>query len=251
MRTQLELLDTFGVIATNLDALELLKSIKNIVFNFQSQKYKPQALHEAKRRFYVLSQDRNMTVQVFLERYQNNIDVIEHCGGSIGVEPILVENILTELGLTMSTASTVEATAAGNVAQESYLASAFLLASDRTRYGKLLEDLENDYLQGRDNYPKTLTGAYNLLVNWKQNPNHFLRFTGPSNDGVAFTNTDGSKEEGSGVALATDGKNATKESTLTLTRSSATSATSVTRWGTMHPIVPKQGQRQNKQAPSC
>jgi hypothetical protein len=44
------------------------------------------------------------------------------------------------------------------------MACAFLVGSDRDRYGKLVEDLENDHIQGSDKYPKTLTDAYSLLV---------------------------------------------------------------------------------------
>jgi hypothetical protein len=38
---------------------------------------------------------------------------------------------------------------------------------DRTRYGKLIEEIEKDYLKGHDNYPKTAMEVYNLLVNYK------------------------------------------------------------------------------------
>ena len=55
-------------------------------------------------------------------------------------------------------------------AQQLYLATAFILGADRNKYGQLIENLENDYLQGQNNYPQTLTGAYNLLTNWKQDP---------------------------------------------------------------------------------
>ena len=72
-------------------------------------------------------------------------------------------------------------------------ATAFLLGSDRTRYGKLIEDLENDYLQGSNNYPKTVIAAYNLLTNWKQDIRH--GWHAPTADGVAFA-TDGKKSTG-------------------------------------------------------
>jgi hypothetical protein len=39
--------------------------------------------------------------------------------------------------------------------------------ADRSRYGKLIEEVENDFLKGRDDYPKTPTDAYNLLVNYR------------------------------------------------------------------------------------
>ena len=73
------------------------------------------------------------------------------------------------------------------------------MGSDRTRYGKLIEDLENEHTQGVNKYPHTLTTAYSLLVHWKQNPKNLTRMLGSNNDGVAFTMTgdeENEKEEG-------------------------------------------------------
>jgi hypothetical protein len=50
-------------------------------------------------------------------------------------------------------------------ATEQYYRVAFLLGSNRVRYGKLIEDLENSHLKGQNNYPKTVQDAYTLLVN--------------------------------------------------------------------------------------
>jgi hypothetical protein len=52
----------------------------------------------------------------------------------------------------------------------------------------MLEDLENDFIQGTDNYPVTLKQAYSLLVHWKQDPKNIMRIVGGVSDGVAFTN---------------------------------------------------------------
>jgi hypothetical protein len=57
-------------------------------------------------------------------------------------------------------AATDELNAARDGAIEEYLAIAFLMGADRNRYGKLIEDLENAFTQGQDNYPRTVTGAY-------------------------------------------------------------------------------------------
>jgi hypothetical protein len=74
------------------------------------------------------------------------------------------------------------------MAQELYLAAAFILGSDQNRCGKLLKDLENDYTRGQDNFPKTVTAAYSRLTNWKQNPRNVMRVTNSENDGVSFAN---------------------------------------------------------------
>jgi len=42
----------------------------------------------------------------------------------------------------------------------------YVLRSDKTRYKKLLNDLKSSANRGRDDYPKTLTSAFDLLVNF-------------------------------------------------------------------------------------
>ena len=60
----------------------------------------------------------------------------------------------------------------------------FLSGLNRGRYGVLLNYLHNAFQMGCDAYPKTLTAAYYLAINWKGDTE------GPSvapNDGVVFT----------------------------------------------------------------
>ena len=52
MKSKIEALETCEVFFADDGRVELLKAIKGICFNFKSKKYLPQALHEAKRRFY-------------------------------------------------------------------------------------------------------------------------------------------------------------------------------------------------------
>ena len=68
-------------------------------------------------------------------------------------------------------------------AREIYLACAFVISSDLRRYGCLIEELENDYTKGNDNYPRNMAKAYQLLNKYKQwNPIATL----PESLGVAF-----------------------------------------------------------------
>jgi hypothetical protein len=57
----------------------------------------------------------------------------------------------------------VEKTAAGIISQYPGMRF-FLLSSDRSRYGRLIEDLENNYIQGQDNNPKTLASIQSHVV---------------------------------------------------------------------------------------
>ena len=57
--------------------------------------------------------------------------------------------------------------------------------ADRARYDRLVENMENDFL-GQNNYSKTVSRAYHLLTNWKQDPRHTLCEVGAVGDGVSF-----------------------------------------------------------------
>jgi hypothetical protein len=150
---------------------------------------------------------------VYLDRFQNCVDVLEHCGGAIGPDPALVEQILQRDGNTTATAATDELTAAKEGAIEEYLAMVFLLGADRNRYGKLVEDLENAFTQGNDNYPRSVTGAYAMLMTWKQR--NIVHVLGSGSEGVSFTNVEGSDSDDEnnteeGIALTNDGKKPAK-----------------------------------------
>jgi hypothetical protein len=165
MRQRLEAMIEFRRLSSDRDGLELIMAIKDLIFKFQSQKFLPQALHKSARRFYSCRQGKQMTTQAYLELFQNTVDVIQHSGGAIGNHPGIVDMIMSRRGLTAALTSDAEKAEVANEAQDEYLAVAILLHADRTRYSSMLQDYENDFLQGQDNYPKTITAAYNVLTN--------------------------------------------------------------------------------------
>ena len=61
-----------------------------------------------------------------------------------------------------------------------------------------------------DSYAKTVTAAYNLLTNWKQDPRNMMRAIGPVHDGLSFTNFTSTEED---RALATQSKRVAKDKT--------------------------------------
>jgi GTPase Era involved in 16S rRNA processing len=68
--------------------------------------------------------------------------------------PGLMNMILEAKKIDPDTATKQHIASALKESQEKYLAVAFLLGSDRNQYGKLIENLENDFTQGQDIYPR-------------------------------------------------------------------------------------------------
>jgi hypothetical protein len=48
--------------------------------------------------------------------------------------------------------------------KEEFLAMCFFIRADERRYGDLHEDLKKGVFRGRDEYPKTISDAYQLLL---------------------------------------------------------------------------------------
>jgi hypothetical protein len=186
MRQKVEVLDAFDKLAASNDGIALLKTIKNTAFSFETQKNSWQASHEAIRHFYMVSQGKHMTMQDYLKHFQNMVDVIDHTGGVVGKLPGLEDKLLLIKGKTLAQMMIEEKATLPLKSQERYLAMAFMLSADRSRYGRLLEEMENEYLKGTDNWPTTVTGAYHLLTNYHQDPRNMMRMGAA--DGVAFAN---------------------------------------------------------------
>ena len=203
MKAKVESMSDYQGASLYNNGVELLKIIRSVCFNFASQKYLPQAVHEAKRRFYLQSQGKYMNAQDYLEQFTNHVDVLTHVGAVIGPDTTIVES-LAGIDSTTKKLNTITDVHRAE-ARELYLAVSFLLGADRARYGKLIEDLENNFLQGQHLFPKTINDAYTLLANWKQDPRNAMRMGGGGNEGVVFTNN-GEEPENAETVLANVGK---------------------------------------------
>jgi hypothetical protein len=142
----------------------------------QIQKYVPLAVYKSKQQFYLCQELRNQSTQLYFDHFQNQVAVISHIGGVIGNDPILLTKATEEVGKLGEPANEDD----NQRAQDIFLAVTFLHGADRNCFGKLLEDLENDYLQGHNGYPKTLSGTYTLLTTWK------YKTRNDTNDPMAF-----------------------------------------------------------------
>jgi len=177
--------EDFKKMNSEADSLALLAALRNEAFNFQSQKDQAQALHEAIRRFYLINQGRFDSCQAYMDRYDNGMRVMQHIGGKLPIYPSLVDADLEQNGLDRETATEAEIAASEKRATERQMAMGFILGSDRLRFGKLIEDLENQHTQGMKSFPQTLSDAFILLNNWKNNPRNNQRNN--MSEGVAFT----------------------------------------------------------------
>ena len=164
--------------------LGLLEAIKTIIYKSEDQKYLPLSLHHSKRNFYAFYQG-NLPNPEYLNRLMNLVDMAESYEAKLYDQAMFkiaqdstVYSTTAEADLKDDELKMIETTA-----REIYLACEFVINSDLRRYGRLIEELENDYTKGNDNYPRNMVKACQLLNEYKQwNP----RATLPESPGVAF-----------------------------------------------------------------
>jgi hypothetical protein len=94
----------------------------------------------------MLQQEKHTTVQQYYETFVNTVEVIEHCGGDIGVDRCLVTEMLG--GHNRSIASADITVSAKQDAKDKYLACAFILGANKTQYGHLMEELAKFFHSG-------------------------------------------------------------------------------------------------------
>jgi hypothetical protein len=171
-----------------MEGIELLKLIKAISFKFEPQVYKPLAIDDAIHKFVNAWQGKKMATAEYLEHFQNNLDVLDAVEATIGPHRGMIDMITGDCGVNEATPAQI------TEANEPLIAVVFINKADKTQYGRLVEDLWNNYLMGQDNYPKNLNQAYNLLVNWQQDPQNMVHYGAGPNDGVVFAHC-GDKDE--------------------------------------------------------
>ena len=183
LQSKLKQQTDWEAVSTAQDAIRLIALVRTITFRFEDQKFLPLALYQAKTNLYNLRQG-NMTNSEYLQRFNNLCDVATSYNGQIYDQAII--DIVTKdehPGTSYASLTAVQKAEMVTAAHDVCLATMFIAQSDRRRYGRLSEDLENSFTKGNNDYPRDLVQAYRLISEYK---NWNQKFTSPDPTGVAF-----------------------------------------------------------------
>ena len=165
------------------DPIKLLGLIRSVMYQYDSRKHRMVAIIELTNN--MVSQSRHMSDSEYLEKFRTKLSVIESAGGTINLHSGAVDDELMKATVTTTTASPAQLATACAAAKCRWEAVSFLLRSDQHRYGKLLQELANDFNKGRDCYPATLYEAYELMLH--DDRGHDNRAPTPGHPGVSFS----------------------------------------------------------------
>ena len=179
MRNKLELDDQYEDLEDNDDCVNLLNKIREICFSVDEKRYVPLAMLEAKSKLYNIRQGPKEGSKAYCERFTKEVAIVMEYGGSIGIDKALVEY---EDTLLIGTERPQDEDGLNRQlekkSQERYLAIMFLSQADPRRYGSLLNDMENNYAKGKNQFPLTIIDAYFMMLNYVptiKNNNYYNR----------------------------------------------------------------------------
>jgi hypothetical protein len=121
-------------------------------------------------------------------------------GGSPGIHKGLVDGLIKEPGQVANPANITanKRKAAEEEANELVKATLLISGVEKRRYGKLKDQLANNYLLGTDQYPDTFDKALRILGNYQTTrPNMPFRGNRPK-AGLAFIQQGGRRGQGRG-----------------------------------------------------
>jgi hypothetical protein len=86
MVASLQSLKGFKAMSQKLDLLELMKSIKGLIYKFDGQRTHAMSLHLANKCSYSMYQGRDISNAHYLEKFSTSLAVVDQFGGELGVD---------------------------------------------------------------------------------------------------------------------------------------------------------------------
>ena len=164
---------------------KLLETIRQIVAKFEHKQSPFLVVQKQLRSFFLLKQREGQSIHEYREIFQNNVSNIERYGVELGGHDALVTDLIkadTSLEdeddvkdeIAEMTKETFDAYV--DQSKQKFIATCFLLGGRDDVYGQLVNDLENGYLRGHDDFPNDVVSAYDMMANYKapknvRNPN--------------------------------------------------------------------------------
>jgi hypothetical protein len=148
MKGLVERADGFSELEEKDDVIGLLGKIRDLAYTTDNVQYEFWTMQATIRRLITMKQETRESLDVFAKRFQSQQEVTEDVWGKL--IPHMMKGKATE---------------EQEKARHKFLACDFLAGVDGNRYGKTVDDLNNDFLLGTVSYPVDVPGMLSLLSN--------------------------------------------------------------------------------------
>jgi hypothetical protein len=171
MQNKLKAVPNIQTLENEGNVTTLLKEIRGISHQLESNTSIYDSLDEAKRRFYAYRQGEDDSNAQHLQNFKTTVEVIEHFGGNIFYNDALInfekDKDRKNPNIDMNNGDHND-THYQRVVRDKMMVVAFLKQANTHRYEPLMLSIWEHFVFGNDVYPASLNAAYELLENFNQ-----------------------------------------------------------------------------------
>ena len=164
--------------AASQDGIALLVIVRSLIHTFEEKRNLADSLCDVKESFYKLRQGKHMSLEKYHELFVAQVAVLDEVGITVW-DQALVDNIAESNGRGDEPEEEDY-----EEAKQRALAIRFIRGTNENHKG-YIKHLRNSHLDNHDNYPKTVSDAFNILQRRDEDTVAII----PENDGVAFAQT--------------------------------------------------------------
>jgi len=202
VRDRIEASNTWASISSTNDVIGLLKLLRISLFSGATSRHVIHSIQEAQERFHAFRQSKHMSDADYLARFKNLHDAMVSLGGDVGTVAMPPRTYLLH-AIDPDNPTPDELDTARLQVREEYLGIKFVRHADPSRYYSMMADMKNNFTAGINKYPKTLTEAHKLLVNYDDphNKKKSPHDAETNNSGVSFYQEEnGGRGRGAGTS---------------------------------------------------
>ena len=166
----------------------LVNKIERICVGFDDHKQEVFNLVQALKTLFLYSQSDKETVEHYGRNFRALLEMVEAFRGSPGIHQGMIEAMLKDPTRVANVGKPTVAkiNMAEDDAMEAVKAALLISGADKMRFGRLKDELANNYLLGMDQYPDTYVKAVRILGNYQMSrPSRPYRGDG-TESGLAF-----------------------------------------------------------------
>jgi len=216
-------MDDYPTLEASRDPVDLIKKIHQVCCGADAHRQPIYAMVQTVKALATFFQGNRQSNEDYKEKFDAHWSVVEQLGGNLVNHTEFIDERAAEIAqeamardATRTDANPTDAEmecARNEIAAE--VKAAFMLSgASNSRYKELKDYLENQYVTGSDNYPRSVEGVLALMNNFRvSEPRRGGYRTGGEDDGLAFVQEGGddNKEEKEGAIVTQSGKKEEKE----------------------------------------
>lgn len=141
------------------DVIELLRIIRQCINQKATRRNKFHAITVAYTELMACRQGQKQAPRDYYDTYMQKVDTLIDLGGDLSMSPLFQTDFMTDNNVSSTTDCQKQI-------HERFISANFLLKADKSRYGRLIDDVINQYSRGQDGFPTSMHDTLNMLTNY-------------------------------------------------------------------------------------